>query len=197
MSDSETLILVIGMFVIVIAIVLVIYRFFLQRGASKAPLPSREPQKPSGAVTPGPAAADTRAAKKSAVQAAADSLAAEVQAGYVRIVATTKCLQDQIQLLYSIRHSIDPAHPLEREKAEKFEQNTQNLDRMADRYIVLYHELRVLMKNENLIRAPESLLSYRKKEFEKLQQLLSLSKEIQPLLNENEDIVAPFIGYPR
>lgn len=190
MSDSETLILVIGMFVIVIAILILIYKFFISPDLTPGPSPQRN--------TPAePAPRETRTAQKSAVHAAADTLAAEIQAGYVQIVARTKCLQDQIQLLYTIRNSIDPARQLKKDEARKFEENTENLDRLADRYIVAYHELRVLLENESLIRSPDLLQYHRKKEFEKIRQISELSNEIQPLLNENEDIVAPFIGYAR
>lgn len=196
MSDSETLILVIGMFVFVIGLLFLIYRFFLKPGFSPAASLQDTPAARAPAPS-GPAMRDTRTAQKSAVQAAADTLAAEIQAGYVQIVAKTKCLQDQIQLLYTIRNSIDPARHLEKDKATKFAENTKNLDRLADRYIVVYHELRILLENEYMIRSPDLLQYHRKKEFEKIQQLSALSKEIQPLLNENEDIVAPFIGFTR
>lgn len=194
MSDSGTLLLIIGMFVIVIVLFVLIYRLFLQPELS---FPHEAMPAAAAPGEKGPALQETRAAQKSAVQAAADALAAEIQAGTIRIVATTKCLQDQIQLLASLRTTLDPAHPLEEEKALRFQENEKNLDRLADRYIVLYHELRILLENENLIRSPDVLHIHRQQEVEKIRQLTALSKEIQPLLNENEDIVAPCIGYVR
>lgn len=195
MSDSETFILVMGMVLFGIALFLIVTFFFRLRTPPGTSL-SGEPV-PGASPAEGPVPPASRAARTSAARAAADALAAEIQAGYVRTVAKTKCLQDQIQLLYTIRASIGPAHPLEQDKAEKFEENTKSLDRLADEYIVLYHELRVLMENENLIRSPEVLHNHRKQEVAKIRQLMDLSNEIQPLLNENEDIVAPFIGNAR
>ena len=50
------------------------------------------------------------------------------------------------------------------------------------------------MENEAATASPEVLQEYRQKESGTIRQIAPVSRQLRPLLNENEDIVAPFVG---
>jgi len=118
----------------------------------------------------------------------------DIQSGYARIVNQARSIQDRIRLSREIVTAIGEKKPLAGEEAVRFNENIRAIDTLAGRYALLYGNLRSLMENETAIASPEVLQEYRQKESETIRQIAAVSRQIQPLLNENEDIVAPFVG---
>ncbi|HPD76348.1 MAG TPA: hypothetical protein PKZ65_09850 [Methanoregulaceae archaeon] len=169
--------------------------------------PARLPPPPrTAAPAPQPApatiAARTRAASpmtaaRPAVrsdQVGSEIPESDIRSGYVRIVNQARCIQDRIRLSREIRTAISPENPLEGQEAVRFNENIMAIDQLAGRYSFLYGNLRFLMENETAIASPEVLQEHRQKESETIRQIAAVTRQLQPLLNENEDIVAPFVG---
>ena len=105
-----------------------------------------------------------------------------------------RSIQDRIRLSREIVTAIGPQNLPAEEGAVRFNKNIRAIDQLAGRYILLSGNLRSLRENEAATASPEVLQEYRQKESGTIRQIAPVSRQLRPLLNENEDIVAPFVG---
>ena len=114
----------------------------------------------------------------------------DIQYGFNDIVSQSLGFQEQIRIFQTaIGKKLRDLGALEPKTAERFNQNSQTIDKLTDEYSRLTGSLYLLLKEESSITSLELLHSHRLKEFGTIQQLSNLLKQIQPVLKENISIV--------
>jgi len=129
---------------------------------------------------------------------AEDILVSEIRCGLESVVSRSRYFRNQISLLTTaVRQNASRSLPLEESEAKRFNENSRNIDLLAQRYTILSSHLAELLDHEEAITSPDLLQKHREKEFETISQLSALSDQIEPLLSENEQIAAYVVSVLR
>jgi len=121
-----------------------------------------------------------------------ERLLTELQDGFNRVTSQSTHFREQIRMLEAAVGK-NPAGmgTIDAEKASRFNQNSLSINQLTYQYSLLSHELHDLVEQEHGISSPEILHYQRLKEIETIQQLSAISEKMEPLLQENVEMVAP------
>jgi len=114
----------------------------------------------------------------------------DLQAGFNKVTSQSTRFREQIRILEAAVGKSPGTMAIDAEKATRFNQNSLSINQLTCQYSMLSQELHNLVEQENGISSPEVLHYQRLKEIETIQQLSAISEKIEPLLQENVEMVS-------
>jgi hypothetical protein len=121
-------------------------------------------------------------------------LFSQIRMDFDKVYDQSQNFQKESKLLLSVvGKNIEDTGVIESDKAIKFKENLVKLNELLDKCNGLTESLKNFQKQECDTQSPEIFYENLKKEYETIQEILTIYKQVRSLFNENVDIISPLL----